>query len=72
MRDSLITYKGSQVEVPSSYVYLSITFTNTCEPFSMRQASQDRLSWKYAALERQCDQSYFQDPRAKGWLFNTL
>jgi len=44
MQYTVITFKDSQVEVTSSYVYLGITFTSTCACFSMRQASQDRLT----------------------------
>lgn len=38
-------------------------------------ASQDRLTRGYATLallERECHQSHFQEPRTKGWLFDTL
>lgn len=66
MRDTVITYRRSQVEVTPSYVYLGITFSSTGGRFSMRQAAHDRLTRGYASLallERQCHQSHFQEPR---------
>ncbi|MCO5607542.1 hypothetical protein L7F22_061739 [Adiantum nelumboides] len=41
----------------------------------MTQAARDRLTRGYSALalmERQCHQAHFQEPRTKGWLFDTL
>ncbi|KAH7434041.1 hypothetical protein KP509_07G098200 [Ceratopteris richardii] len=41
----------------------------------MAQAARDRLTRGYAALaglERRCFQTHFQEPRSKGWLFDTL
>ncbi|MCO5556897.1 hypothetical protein L7F22_010451 [Adiantum nelumboides] len=41
----------------------------------MTQAARDRLTKGYSALalmERQCHQAHFQEPRTKGWLFDTL
>ncbi|KAH6554830.1 hypothetical protein KP509_1Z303800 [Ceratopteris richardii] len=66
---------GGQIEVVTSYVYLGVTFTSLPGPFSMRQAATDRLTHGYAALamlERRCHQAHFQEPRTKGWLFDTL
>lgn len=75
MRDTVVTFRGSPVEVTSSYVYLGVTFSSTGGRFSMRQAARDRLTRGYASLallERQCHQSHFQEPRTKGWLFDTM
>ena len=69
------TAAGGQVDVVTSYVYLGVTFTSLPGPFTMRQAATDRLTRGYAALamlERRCHQAHFQEPRAKGWLFDTL
>ncbi|KAI5054061.1 hypothetical protein GOP47_0031046 [Adiantum capillus-veneris] len=69
------TAAGGQVDVVTSYVYLGITFTSLPGPFTMRQAAADRLTRGYAALtmlERRCHQAHFQEPRTKGWLFDTL
>ena len=41
----------------------------------MARAARDRLTRGYATLamlERQCHQAHFQEPRTKGWLFDTL
>ena len=75
MPDTVVTLRGSPVEVTSSYVYLGVTFSSTGGRFSMRQAARDRLTRGYASLallERQCHQSHFQEPRTKGWLFDTM
>ena len=66
---------NKQVEVVGSYVYLGITFTARVGKFSMTQAAKDRLTKGYASLsllERQCHQAHFQEPRTKGWLFDSL
>ena len=41
MRDTVITYRGSQVEVTPSYAYLGITFSSIGGRFSMRQAAHE-------------------------------
>ena len=43
--------------------------------FSLRRATETRLSRAYATLgglERMCSQVQFQEPRTKLWLFDTL
>ncbi|MCO5589434.1 hypothetical protein L7F22_043401 [Adiantum nelumboides] len=63
------------MEVTCSYVYLGVIFTAASGTFSMTQAARDRLTRGYASLammERQCHQAHFQEPRTKGWLFDTL
>ena len=74
-RAATFTAAGGPVEVVTSYVYLGVTFTSRQGPFSMAQAATDRLTRGYAALamlERRCHQAHFQEPRTKGWLFDTL
>ena len=74
-RAATFTASGGLVEVVTSYVYLGVTFTSRQGPFSMAQAATDRLTRGYSALamlERRCHQAHFQEPRTKGWLFDTL
>eukprot|EP00249_Psilotum_nudum_P024953 c29331_g2_i2 orf=1-1479(+) len=74
-RQSSFTAAGGDIEITSSYVYLGVTFTATSGAFSMTQAARDRLTRGYSALaqmERECHQAHFQEPRTKGWLFDTL
>ena len=74
-QQTTLTLAGGKVEIVGSYIYLGITFTATQGKFSMTQAARDRLTRGYAALgalERQCHQAHFQEPRTKGWLFDTL
>ncbi|MCO5598486.1 hypothetical protein L7F22_052583 [Adiantum nelumboides] len=74
-RQSRFTAAGGDIEVTGSYVYLGVTFTAASGTFSMTQAARDRLTRGYASLammERQCHQAHFQEPRTKGWLFDTL
>ena len=74
-QQTTFTLANGQVEIVGSYVYLGVTFTATQGRFSMTQAARDRLTRGYAALgalERQCHQAHFQEPRTKGWLFDTL
>ena len=74
-QQTTLTLASGQVEIVGSYVYLGVTFTATQGRFSMTQAARDRLTRGYAALgalERQCHQAHFQEPRTKGWLFDTL
>ena len=69
------TAAGGAIEVVTSYVYLGVTFVSLPGLFSMHQAATDRLTRGYAALatlERRCHQAHFQEPRTKGWLFDTL
>ena len=63
-----------KVEVVRSYVYLDVTFSVRWSKFLMAQASKDRLTRQNASLsplERQCHYAYFQEPRIKGWLFDS-
>ena len=74
-QQTTLTLAGGKVEIVGSYVYLGVTFTATQGKFSMTQAAKDKLTRGYAALgalERQCHQAHFQEPRTKGWLFDTL
>ncbi|MCO5546768.1 hypothetical protein L7F22_000204 [Adiantum nelumboides] len=74
-RQSAFIAAGSSIEITGSYVYLGLTFTAASGAFSMTQAARDRLTKGYSALalmERQCHQAHFQEPRTKGWLFDTL
>ena len=74
-QQTTLTLAGGEVEIVGSYVYLGITFTATQGKFSMAQAARDRLTRGYAALgalERQCHQAHFQEPRTNGWFFDTL
>ncbi|KAH7307766.1 hypothetical protein KP509_22G076800 [Ceratopteris richardii] len=74
-RHSLFTAAGGPIEVVGSYVYSGVTFTAASGVFSMSQAARDRITCGYTALalmERQCHQAYFQEPRTKGSLFDTL
>ena len=70
-----LTISHSPVEVVGSYVYLGVTFSARSGKFSMTQAAKDRLTRGHASLsllERQCHQAHFQEPRTKGWLFDSL
>ena len=70
-----LTISHSLVEVVRLYVYLRVTFSARSSKFSMTQATKDRLTRGYASLRllvRQCHQKYFQEPRTKGWLFDSL
>ena len=63
------------MKVADSYVYLGINFTARSGKFSMIQATRDRTTRAFVALamlERGCHQTHFQEPRTKGWLFDTL
>ncbi|MCO5558046.1 hypothetical protein L7F22_011621 [Adiantum nelumboides] len=74
-RQSSFTAAGGDIEIIGSYVYLGMTFTATSGAFSMAQAARDRLTRGYSALaqmERECHQAHFQEPRTKGWPFDTL
>ncbi|MCO5574914.1 hypothetical protein L7F22_028709 [Adiantum nelumboides] len=74
-RRSAFPFGASQIEVVKSYVYLGITFTARTGRFSMAKATWDRTTRAYAALamlERGCHKTHLQEPRTKGWLFNTL
>ena len=70
-----LTISHSPVEVVGSYVYLGVTFSACSGKFSMTQAVKDRLTRGHtslALLETQCHQAYFQEPRTKGWLSDSL
>ena len=70
-----LTLSHRPVEVVGSYVYLGVTFSACSCKFLMTQAGKDRLTRGYASLsllERQCHQAYFQEPRTKGWFFDSL
>ncbi|MCO5577073.1 hypothetical protein L7F22_030895 [Adiantum nelumboides] len=74
-RQSSFTAAGGDIEITGSYVYLGVTFTAASGAFSMTQAARDRLTRGYSAhsqMERECHQAHFQEPRTKGWLFDTL
>ena len=74
-RRTAFMFEDSQIEIADSYVYLGITFTARSGRFSMTQAARDRTTRAFAALamlERGCHQTHFQEPRTKGWLFDTL
>ena len=56
-----------------AYTYLGVVFTGP--RFSLRRATETRLTRVYVALERlerMCSQVQFQEPRTKLWLFDTL
>ncbi|MCO5547078.1 hypothetical protein L7F22_000519 [Adiantum nelumboides] len=74
-RQSAFIAAGGSIEITGSYVYLGVTFIAASGAFSMTPAARDRLTRGYSALalmERQCHQAHFQEPRTKGWLFDTL
>ena len=75
MAHASFTFAGGPVEIVTSYVYLGVTFSTAATHFTMGSAAQDRLTRGYAALamlERRCHQAHFQEPRTKGWLFDSL
>ena len=58
-----------------AYVYLGVTFASPPERFTMARVATDSLTRGYATLamlERRCHQAHSQEPRTKGWLFDTL
>ena len=74
-KQTTLTLGGGQVEVLGSYVYLGITFKGTLRRFSMAKSTKDKVTRGYATfetLEHQCHQAHFQEPRTRGWLFDTL
>ena len=69
------TLFGLYIDEIADFLTRGVTFSTAATHFTMGSAAQDRLTRGYAALamlERRCHQAHFQEPRTKGWLFDSL